>query len=165
MSLFFLQKLAEERIQEAIRNGEFDHLPGKGKPLQLEDLSMVPEEVRLAYKILKNAGFVPPELEIQREIRHLEDLLEKLSEGEVEEEYRILRRLDFLLLKLGEIRRRPIRLEAESPYYQKLAEKVARLRARERSRPASRAIDWSRLSHRIGLRSLLQTGAGKKLPR
>lgn len=48
--------IAEEKIRQAIRNGDLDHIPGKGKPLQLEDLSMVPPEFRMSYKILKNNG-------------------------------------------------------------------------------------------------------------
>ncbi len=156
MSLLVFQRLAEERIQEAIRNGEFDDLPGKGQPLKLEDLSFVPEEVRLAYKVLKNAGFVPPEVELQREIRTLEDLLENLGEDEVEEQYRVLRRLDFLLLKLREIRRRPVVLEEDSPYYRRLAEKVARLRARKGGREERREINWSGLAHRISLTRFVQ---------
>lgn len=51
--------IAEEKIRQAIRNGDLDNIPGKGKPLQLEDLSMVPPELRMSYKILKNAGMIP----------------------------------------------------------------------------------------------------------
>ena len=59
--------VVEERIREAIRAGAFDDLPGAGKPLVLDDDRMVPEDVRMAYRILKNAGFVPPELETRKE--------------------------------------------------------------------------------------------------
>lgn len=52
-------KLAEERIREAIDRGDFDDLPGKGKPLDLEDDRHLPDDLRLAYKILKNAGCLP----------------------------------------------------------------------------------------------------------
>ncbi len=58
-----LDFIAEQRIAEAIENGDFDDLPGSGKPLELDDDSLVPEELRLAYRVLKNAGFVPPEIE------------------------------------------------------------------------------------------------------
>lgn len=58
-----LDFIAERKIAEAIANGDFDDLPGSGKPLELDDDSLVPEELRLAYRILKNAGFVPPEIE------------------------------------------------------------------------------------------------------
>ena len=81
MSLFLL--LAEQRIEEAMRDGAFDNLPGAGKPLSLDDDSMVPEESRVAYRILKNAGFIPPELEDHKEIADLRHLLATVTdEGE-----------------------------------------------------------------------------------
>ena len=54
--------LAERRIEKAIARGEFDDLPGAGRPLELDDVDpLLPEELRLAYRILKNAGFAPAE--------------------------------------------------------------------------------------------------------
>ena len=54
--------LAEGRIEEAIARGEFDDLPGAGRPLELDDIDpLLPEELRLAYRILKNAGSAPAE--------------------------------------------------------------------------------------------------------
>ncbi|SFJ61927.1 MULTISPECIES: DUF1992 domain-containing protein [unclassified Bacillus (in: firmicutes)] len=67
--------LAEERIRQALKDGEFADLPGKGKPLQLEDLSMIPEELRMSYKVLKNAGMIPEEMQLQKELLKIEDLL------------------------------------------------------------------------------------------
>jgi Domain of unknown function (DUF1992) len=64
--------IAEEKIAEAIARGEFDNLPGAGRPLNLDDDALIPEELRLAYRILKNAGYVPPELETLNEIARLE---------------------------------------------------------------------------------------------
>ncbi len=58
-----LRDVVESRILEARENGDFDNLPGKGKPLVLDDDALVPEEVRAAYRVLKNAGFVPPEID------------------------------------------------------------------------------------------------------
>ena len=55
-------------IAEAIARGELDDLPGAGRPLDLDDDALVPEELRLAYRILKNAGFVPAELETLKEM-------------------------------------------------------------------------------------------------
>ncbi len=122
MSLLIFQRLAEQRIQEAIKNGEFDNLPGKGKPLKLEDLSNIPEELRLAYKVLKNAGFLPPEVELLKEIKTVEDLLEHMEE----EEHRVrqIKRLNYLIMKLNQLRRRPINLEKEQRYYNKIVEKI-----------------------------------------
>ncbi len=75
-----LEMIAEEKIREAIRNGEFANLPGKGKPLRLEDLSHVPPELRAAYLLLKNAGVLPVELQLKKEIIRLQDLLNCCSE-------------------------------------------------------------------------------------
>ncbi len=75
-----LEMIAEEKIREAIRNGEFANLPGQGKPLQLEDLSHVPPELRAAYLLLKNAGILPEELQVKKEIIRLQDLLDCCSE-------------------------------------------------------------------------------------
>ena len=72
-----LDFIAEQRIAEAIARGELDNLPGEGRPLELDDDSLVPEELRLAYRILKNAGFVPPEVETLNEIAALERLVTK----------------------------------------------------------------------------------------
>jgi hypothetical protein len=68
-------RIAEQKIAEALERGELDGLPGAGRPLALDDDALVPEDLRLAYRILKNAGFVPPEIEARREIAELERLL------------------------------------------------------------------------------------------
>lgn len=70
-----LDLLAERKIEEALARGELAGLPGEGRPLELDDDALVPEELRLAYRVLKNAGFVPPEVEAHREIADLERLL------------------------------------------------------------------------------------------
>ncbi|GEM_PF-155782 len=121
-SLLVFQRLAEQRIQEAMQRGEFDDLPGKGKPLQIEDLSHVPEELRLAYKVLKNAGFLPPEAELLKEIRTVEDLIEHMEDEE--HKYRQIRRLNYLIMKLNQLRPRSINLEKEQRYYQKIVERI-----------------------------------------
>jgi hypothetical protein len=70
-----LDFLVEQRLSEAVSRGELDNLPGAGRPLDLDDDPLVPEDLRLAYRILKNAGYVPPELETLNEIAHLERLV------------------------------------------------------------------------------------------
>lgn len=72
----FLSRLAEEKIKQAIAEGEFDNLPGHGQPLELEDLSEIPEHLRMAFKILKNAGVLPLEMELRNEIATLRQQLE-----------------------------------------------------------------------------------------
>ncbi|MBM7645975.1 hypothetical protein JOD45_002200 [Scopulibacillus daqui] len=67
--------IAESKIREAMENGDLDHLKGKGKPLKMDNLSGVPKDLRMAYKILKNSGYVPEEVQLKKEILSLEDLI------------------------------------------------------------------------------------------
>ncbi len=82
-----LARTAESKIRSAIARGEFDDLPGHGKPLQLEDLSRVPAEHRMGYKLLRNAGCLPPELEARKEAARLGALL--AATGDPEERARL----------------------------------------------------------------------------
>jgi hypothetical protein len=70
-----LDFLAEQKLAEAVSRGELDDLPGQGQPLDLEEDPLIPEDLRLAYRILKNAGYVPPEVEQISEIGQLERLV------------------------------------------------------------------------------------------
>ncbi len=76
-----LSWLAEQKIAEAMRQGEFDNLPGEGKPLTIEDLSGVPEELRMAYKVMKNAGYVPEEIQLSQDLVRLDDLIAACGDG------------------------------------------------------------------------------------
>jgi hypothetical protein len=115
------EKIVEERIRDAQRKGEFDDLPGGGKPITYEDCSLVPQELRLAHKILKNAGFVPPELELKKKIRRAEDLLSGMEE--TTEKYRILKRINFMIMRLNSMRDGAIDSEVPQRYINKLAER------------------------------------------
>jgi hypothetical protein len=64
--------IAERRIREAMAQGHFENLPGAGRPLNLEDYFSTPEEVRMAYSILKNANCAPAEVELLNEVSRLE---------------------------------------------------------------------------------------------
>ncbi|KDB06537.1 DnaJ-like, subfamily C, domain-containing protein [Burkholderia sp. lig30] len=75
-----LDALVEQRISAAAARGEFDDLPGTGAPQALDDDLLVPEEVRVANRILKNAGFVPPAVEQLRALRNLQDELRAVSD-------------------------------------------------------------------------------------
>jgi hypothetical protein len=90
MSDDILHLLAEQRIRDAIENGEFDDLPGKGKPLPPDNLSLVPADRRAAYKILRNAGQLPVEMDLKKEIAALEQTLPSATD---EEKPRIKRKL------------------------------------------------------------------------
>lgn len=67
-------RITEEKIRKAYEDGEFENLPGLGKPLELEDMSHVPPEMRMAYKIMKNSGMME-EQQLKTEIEYLEDLI------------------------------------------------------------------------------------------
>ncbi|MCM3128843.1 DnaJ family domain-containing protein [Paenibacillus provencensis] len=84
MSIF--SRIAEQKIAEAMKRGELDHLPGAGKPLVIEDLSHVPEDLRASYKILKNSGYLPPELELQQECLSLEQMIRLCQVAEDKEQ-------------------------------------------------------------------------------
>lgn len=81
--MLLFDQIAERKIAEAIGRGELSDLPGEGRPLTLDDDALIPEDLRMAYRILKNAGFVPPEVEVLRGIGELERVIETLSDGEV----------------------------------------------------------------------------------
>ena len=70
-----LDFLAEKKLAEAVSRGELDDLPGQGRPLDLEEDPLVPEDLRLAFRILKNAGYVPPEVQQVNEVAELERLV------------------------------------------------------------------------------------------
>ncbi len=75
-----LDAIAEAKIAAAIEAGEFANLPGAGKPLDLDDDPLVPEHLRAAHRILKNAGFVPPELAERRERIELARLIATIDD-------------------------------------------------------------------------------------
>jgi len=93
----YMRRLAEEKIREAMDEGVFDNLPGKGKPLDLEEDGAVPEDMRLAFKILRNAGCLPIEMEVRKEIYSLRQLLKEAIDEDSRRQLR--RELNFLMLK------------------------------------------------------------------
>lgn len=99
----FLTRIAEDRIRTAQEEGVFDNLPGKGKPLKLDDDSSVPEDLRLAFKILKNANCLPVELELRKEIFSLQQLLDAAIDSRTRQNLR--RELSFVRLKLNLLKR------------------------------------------------------------
>jgi len=81
----------EALIKEAQERGEFDYLPGKGKPLNLKDYFETPEDVRVAQSVLKNAGLVPVEIDLLQDIARLKESLK--SAGDEIEKERIRKKL------------------------------------------------------------------------
>jgi hypothetical protein len=115
-------RLAEQRILDAVSAGEFDDLPGRGRPLVLDDDRGVPEHLRMAYRVLKNAGFAPPEVALRREIAQLEEMLADTPDER--ERYRQIKKLNFLIMKLNTMRRSPVTLDTDQHYEEKILEKL-----------------------------------------
>ncbi|GAB7079455.1 DnaJ family domain-containing protein [Megalodesulfovibrio paquesii] len=116
------QTIAEERIRAAYEDGGFAELPGKGQPMQLEDDSLVPPENRMAWKILKNAGMCPPELELEKEACSLAEMLSHCQDEQ--ERYKQINKLQCLVTRINMRRNRPVQLDGDVEYYQKIVERV-----------------------------------------
>jgi len=120
----WLERLTEERIREAMEQGEFDDLPLAGKPLPLESNASVPEDLRLAYKILKDAGVLPPEIELRKEILSLKELLSTVEDDC--ERLKLGKRINNLVLKLNLLTKRSFDRSDFDVYVRKLNEKLSR---------------------------------------
>lgn len=114
------EKIVEERILTAQKKGEFENLDGSGKPLALQNDYHIPEELRLAFKILKNADCLPPEIELKKEIRQTEDLLAGMQD--TSEKYRLLKKINFLIMKLNTFRGSRVMFEMPQRYMEKLVD-------------------------------------------
>ncbi len=121
MSIF--QKIVEKRIKKAKKEGVFDDLPGQGEPLSIEDDSHIPEDLRLVHKILKNANCLPPELQLRKEIRQMEDMLENIPDEK--EKYRQIKRINYKIMQLNMMGKGSPLLEETQVYYRKLVDKMA----------------------------------------
>ena len=125
MPLSFFARVVEEKIRAAQEAGAFDNLPGKGKPLELEDWSDVPEDLRISYHVLKNAGVLPPEAQLRKEIHTLQDLL-KHVEGE-EQRKALAKSIEWKMIHLDLLQRRSLGMEGARYYGTRL---VAKFRGR-----------------------------------
>ena len=114
--------IAERRIAEAIQKGEMQGESFKGKPLPPDDCAQVPAELRMAYKILKNAGYLPPEIEARKEINRLEQLIAATDDEHLR--LKQMEKLEVLLLKVNAMREQPVNLQADSDYFRKVVERV-----------------------------------------
>jgi hypothetical protein len=95
----FLDLVVEERIKAAQQEGAFDNLPGKGKPLNLDDDSSIPEDLRLTFKVLKNSNCLPIEMELRKEYFSLQKLLNAAIDESTRRELR--RELKMIALNLN----------------------------------------------------------------
>lgn len=118
--MWLLDRLAEERIERALQRGKFDDLPTAGQPVQLEDDSMVPAELRAGYRLLRNAGYLPEEMRARRDLHDAEELL-RLARDEDERQVAAAR-LRLLMDRLD--RRRGAALVTQEAYYRRICERV-----------------------------------------
>lgn len=114
-----LDALAEQHIAQATARGEFKDLPGTGAPLPPEDMELVPEELRAAYRLLKNSGCLPSELQVYAELREIEHLLTRTHAGE--ERRNLLARMNFLLSRRTAGARN---LQVDDDYFVRVAERL-----------------------------------------
>ena len=108
------EQIVEERIKKAQYKGAFDNLPEAGKPLDFASDGHIPEDLRLAYKILKNGDCLPPEIELKKEIHRTEELLENMPD--TAERYRALKKLNFLIMRLNASRDGDTRFDMPQHY-------------------------------------------------
>ncbi len=119
------QKIVEERIRAAQLQGQFDNLDGRGKPLPKDVIGdTVPEDLRLSYRILKNADCLPPAVELKHEIRRTEDLLADM--GETREKYGLLKKINFLIIKLNTMRQGRVEFEVPQHYADRLVTRMTK---------------------------------------
>jgi hypothetical protein len=122
--MMLLDAIAESRIAAAICAGEFDDLAGTGSPLVLDDDSAIPQTLRVAYRILKNAGYLPPEQQLRKEISQLESLLLQVEcDAEADQ---LRSRLLLLKTRLALQGRDVNLLTQEGAYRQKLLRRMTR---------------------------------------
>ena len=105
----FLERIVEERILRGQTEGRFDNLSGAGRPLDLAEDSGVDDDLKLVYKILKNANCLPPEVELRRELVTLGTLIRTVDDAD--ERARLVREANFKILKLNS--RRQVQIGAE----------------------------------------------------
>ncbi len=118
--MLLLERIAEERISDARDRGDLAGLPGEGRPLPAEDLELVPRELRPAYRLLKNAGYLPEDVALRRDIADAEALLHAARDSE--ERAEASARLRLLLNRLGS--QRAVSLATQERYYQRILARV-----------------------------------------
>lgn len=123
--LSIIQTIAERKIQQAMTEGTLPDLSHwKNKPLPPDPIPpQVPDDLRMAYRLLKNAGYVPEEIVLQKEIHQLEQLLVHCTDER--EKVRQLKRISCLRTKLESRMGRSLELGEDTPYYERVVDRLA----------------------------------------
>lgn len=122
MDIFY--RLAEQKIKEAADEGFFEGLPGRGTPIKLDDDSIVPKELRLAYRVLKNANCLPPEVELRKNIFRIKDLLDSVTDFDEDIIEKNIKELNHLILKYNLLVKQPLSCEIPQVYREKILGKL-----------------------------------------
>lgn len=117
------EQIVEERIQKAQRQGEFTNLPGAGKPLNLVSDQHIPEDLRLPYKILKNADCLPEEIALNKEIQRTEDLIAAMPD--TTRKFKAIKKLNFLIMKLNACRKGNIQFDVPQKYMGAVSDRIS----------------------------------------
>jgi len=117
-----LARIAEQKILQAMQEGDLNSEKWKNKPLPLDDDRFVPDDLKMAYKILKNSGYLPPEIEAKKEINKLEDLIACTEDEHVR--LKQMKKLNVLMMKLEARRSSPANIAAQDDYYRKVVERI-----------------------------------------
>jgi hypothetical protein len=114
--------IAERRIEEAIKDGKLNHPAWRNRPLPVEESPQIPNDLKMAYKILKNSGFLPPEIETRKEIKKLEELIASTEDEHTR--VKQIKKLNFLVMKLNNYRSSPATLTSNNDYHRLITEKI-----------------------------------------
>lgn len=115
--------IAEQKIAQALAKGDLNSPRWKNRPLPLDDDHLVPDDLKMAYKILKNAGYLPPELETRKEITRLEELIATTTDEHVR--LKQMQKLNVLLSKVDAGRGTKANIAEQDAYYQKIVENIS----------------------------------------
>ena len=116
-------KIAEQKIREAIERGELDNLPFHGQRIVPEDLSGVPAPLRMGYKIMKNAGILPTEMQLKKDILTLQDLIYACEDDE--EKRRMQKKMSEQILRFNMIMEKRPGASAQKQYHAQIMQRLA----------------------------------------
>jgi hypothetical protein len=122
-----LHQIAEQRIAEAMQERDLNSPKWQNRPLPLNDDAFVPDHLKMAYKILKNSGYLPPEIEDRKEVQRLEELIAATEDAH--ERLRQMKKLNLLLIKIDASRTTPTSITTDHAYYRQVVERIS-LRSR-----------------------------------
>lgn len=118
-----IRLIADRKICEALEKGHLNIESWHNKPLPISNDNMIPGELRMAYKVLKNAGYLPPEIETKKEIQQIEDLLATCEDERIR--VKQIKKLNCLVLKLNTMKGDTANIEGQEEYYRKIVERLS----------------------------------------